>query len=77
MGIRQMRELFLALVKDYDMTVLISSHILSEIEYIADRVGVLANGSIAREVPMSEVREICPEGLEDYFVNIMSGGTEK
>ena len=77
MGIRQMRELFLALVKDYDMTVLISSHILSEIEYIADRVGVLVNGSIAREVPMSEVREICPEGLEDYFVNIMSGGTEK
>ena len=56
---------------------MISSHILSEIEYIADRVGVLVNGSIAREVPMSEVREICPEGLEDYFVNIMSGGTEK
>lgn len=77
MGIRQMRELFLALVKDYDMTVLISSHILSEIEYIADRVGVLVNGSIAREVSMSEVREICPEGIEDYFVNIMSGGTEK
>lgn len=73
MGIRQMRELFLSQVKDYDRTVLISSHILSEIEHIADRVGVLVNGSIAKEISMSEVRRTCPEGLEDYFFNIMSG----
>lgn len=76
MGIRQMRELFLSLVKDHDMTVLISSHILSEIEHIADRVGVLVNGSIAKEVSMSEVKKTCPKGLEDYFFNIMSGGAE-
>ena len=76
MGIRQMSELFLSLVKDHDMTVLISSHILSEIEHIADKVGVLVDGSIAKEVSMSEVRKSCPEGLEDYFFNIMSGGAE-
>lgn len=74
MGIRQIRKLILSLVKDHGMTVLISSHILSEIEHIADRVGVLVNGSIAQEVSMAEVREICPEGLEDYFFNIMNGG---
>ena len=76
MGIRQMRELFLSLVKDRDMTILISSHILSEIEHIADRVGVLVNGRIAKEVSMSEVKKTCPEGLEDYFFNIMSGGAK-
>lgn len=75
-GIRQMRELFLSLVKDRGMTVLISSHILSEIEHIADRVGVLVNGHIAKEVSMLEVRKTCPEGLEDYFFNIMSGGAQ-
>lgn len=48
-GIRQMRELFLSLVKDQDMTILISSHILSEIEHIADKVGVLVNGHIAKK----------------------------
>lgn len=74
MGIRQIRKLILSLVKDHGMTVLISSHILSEIEHIADRVGVLVNGSVAQEVSMAEVREICPEGLEDYFFNIMNGG---
>lgn len=58
------------------MTVLISSHILSEIEHIADRVGVLVDGRIAKEVSMSEVKKTYPEGLEDYFFNIMNGGTE-
>lgn len=76
MGIRQMRELFLSLVKNHGMTVLISSHILSEIEHIADRVGVLVDGRIAKEVSMSEVKKTYPEGLEDYFFNIMNGGTE-
>ena len=76
MGIRQMRKLFLSLVKNHGMTVLISSHILSEIEHIADRVGVLVDGRIAKEVSMSEVKKTYPEGLEDYFFNIMNGGTE-
>jgi ABC-2 type transport system ATP-binding protein len=73
-GIRQMRELFLSLARESGMALLISGHILSEIEHVADRVGVLADGSIAKEVSMAQVRKDCPEGLEDYFFNIMGGG---
>ncbi len=73
-GIRQMRELFLSLARESGMTLLVSSHILSEIEHVADRVGVLADGFIAKEVSMDQVRKDCPEGLEDYFFNIMNGG---
>lgn len=73
-GIRQMRELFLSLARESGMALLISSHILSEIEHVADWVGVLADGSIAKEVSMAQVRKDCPEGLEDYFFNIMCGG---
>lgn len=73
-GIRQMRELFLSLARESGMTLLISSHILSEIEHVADRVGVLADGFIAKEVSIEQVRKDCPEGLEDYFFNIMNGG---
>lgn len=73
-GIRQMRELFLSLARESGMTLLISGHILSEIEHVADRVGVLADGSIAKEVSMAQVRKDCPEGLEYYFFNIMRGG---
>lgn len=76
MGIRQMRELFLTLAKDRGMTILISSHILNEIECVADRVGVLVNGTISKEVSISEIKATSPKGLEDYFFNMMSGGAE-
>lgn len=73
MGIREMRELFIRL-KNEGMTILISSHILSEIEHVADIIGVIVNGTIVEEVSLSVVKERFPSGLEDYFFNIMSGG---
>ncbi|MED4404209.1 ATP-binding cassette domain-containing protein [Metabacillus fastidiosus] len=73
-GIREMRELFLDLVKNQDMTLLISSHILSEIEHIADTIGVIVNGTVIREVSLAEVKAEYPNGLEDYFIDIMTGG---
>ncbi|WP_182440727.1 MULTISPECIES: ATP-binding cassette domain-containing protein [Clostridia] len=73
MGIRQIRNLFLSLAKD-GMALLISSHILSEIEHIADVVGVLTNGNVVQEVALSEIKKQYPNGLEEYFFQIMSGG---
>ena len=74
MGIREMRELFIRLKNDRDMTILISSHILSEIEHIADTVGVLVDGSIIREVAVQTIKTQFPNGLDEYFFDIMSGG---
>ena len=74
-GIRQIRNLFLSLAKD-GMTLLISSHILSEIEHIADVVGVLTNGNVMQEVAICEIKKQYPNGLEEYFFRIMSGGAE-
>lgn len=73
MGIREMRDLFVELVKTQGMTILISSHILTEIEHIADTIGVIANGTIIREVSMVKVKDEYPSGLEDYFMGIMTG----
>ncbi|WP_226003196.1 ABC transporter ATP-binding protein [Paenibacillus sp. BJ-4] len=72
-GIREMRELFLDLVKNQDMTLLISSHILSEIEHIADTIGVIVNGTVIRETSLAEVKAESPNGLEEYFMDIMTG----
>lgn len=74
MGIREMRELFLSLVADRGMTILLSSHILSEIEHTADTIGVIANGEIVEEAELASIRERYPDGLEDYFFTMMSGG---
>ena len=67
MGIREMRELFTELVKKQAMTLVISSHILTEVEQIADSVGLILRGTIVRETSMAELKAACPSGLEGYF----------
>ncbi|MBD2869750.1 ABC transporter ATP-binding protein [Paenibacillus arenilitoris] len=55
-GIRELRELFRALSKDYGITILISSHILQEIEVLADTIGIIHEGKLVEEVSMEQVR---------------------
>ena len=74
MGIRDMRNLLNELVTDYGMTVVLSSHILSEIAHTADVVGVIVNGTIVQEIDLEELKNQDNIRLEDYFFSIMSGG---
>jgi ABC-2 type transport system ATP-binding protein len=53
-GIVQVRELLLE-AKQQGATVLLSSHVLSEVERIADRVGILAAGRLAAEDTMTNL----------------------
>jgi ABC-2 type transport system ATP-binding protein len=76
MGIRDMRGLFLTLIREHGMTILLSSHILSEIEHTADMVCVIVNGTVVREVSLEEAKGQSNARLEDYFFNIMSGEAE-
>ena len=62
--------------KEKQITVLISSHILTEIEHIADTIGIIKDGTIVREVSMAELKSESPSGLEDYFMDIMTGRKE-
>lgn len=55
-GIKEIRELLLMLKNDLGMTILISSHIVSEIECIADTIGVINRGQLLQEVQLSEIR---------------------
>lgn len=45
-GIHEMRELIRELPKQEGMTILVSSHLLGEIEQIADQIGVIYNGNM-------------------------------
>lgn len=74
MGIREIRELFIGLVQNKGMTILLSSHILSEIEQLAEKVGVIAHGSVIKEEMLIDIKAAHPEGLEEYFINMVSGG---
>lgn len=52
---------------------MLSSHILSEIQHIADTVGVMVHGKIVEEVKLEKIKAQYHD-LEDYFFDVMSGG---
>lgn len=54
-GILEIRNLLRSLVDDYNLTILISSHILSEIEQIADVIAIMDNGKLIEEVNKEEL----------------------
>lgn len=56
LGIKEIRELLLKLSHEYGITILISSHIVSEIELIADTIGVISQGQVLKEVRLSEIQ---------------------
>lgn len=57
-GMKQIRDLFRMLKEEYGMTFLISSHLLSEIESIADTIGIISHGKLLREISMQEISEM-------------------
>ena len=71
-GIRQMRELFVRLSKEQGMTILISSHILTEIQHICDLIGMIAKGRIISEDTMADIKDR-QGGLEAYYMETMEG----
>ena len=73
-GMKEMRELFLRLSKQEGITILLSSHILSEIGQIADKVGFIVDGIIEQEVSPEKIKRNYQNGLEEYFMQIVNGG---
>ncbi|WP_295150457.1 ABC transporter ATP-binding protein [uncultured Peptoniphilus sp.] len=59
-GIEAMRDLFKSIVKNSNTSILISSHILDEIEKISTHIGILKNGSLTYSGSLEEYREIHP-----------------
>lgn len=45
-GIHEMRELIKSLPRQFGMTVMVSSHLLSEIEQTADHIGIISSGQL-------------------------------
>lgn len=57
MGISEIRGYIKKLSKEEGITILISSHILSEIEQLVDTIGIIHNGQLIEEMSMDKVHE--------------------
>lgn len=73
-GIQEMRQLICSLPKERNMTVIISSHLLSEIEQMADQVGIIHHGRMLYQGTLADL-ETQGDNLEDVFLE-MTGGKE-
>ena len=67
-GIQEIRNLLQLLSKEHGITILISSHILSEISQIADKIGVIKNGLMIEQVYMKELMKENID-LEEFFMS--------
>ena len=68
-GIYEMRRL-LSKLREYGTTILMSSHMLSEVELIADDIGFLLDGTLVKEISSTDISNEKYEGLEKLFIDI-------
>lgn len=59
-GMRIMREVLVDITKDKECTVVVSSHILGELEKVATHYGIIRNGRMIREMEAEELEANCP-----------------
>ena len=62
-GIREMRNLFQRLNQEDETTIFISSHILSEVDLIADTIGIIQHGNLLAELPIEEIHKHQTESI--------------
>jgi ABC-2 type transport system ATP-binding protein len=63
-GIVEIRGLLRRLVADKGVTIFMSSHLLDEVEQLADRIGIVHEGLLIEEVDRSELRKNSRVSLE-------------
>ncbi|HCQ1979403.1 MULTISPECIES: ABC transporter ATP-binding protein [Staphylococcus] len=68
-GIKEMRRLIKSLAAERNITILISSHILSEIEQLADHMGIIHEGKLLEEIGIDHLRKRNRKYLEFQVSN--------
>jgi len=63
MGVVEVRELLKKLNREYGITILISSHILSELHLLATHYGIIHEGELLEQLSAKELNEKCQQYL--------------
>ena len=61
-GIRDLRQTIISLQRDHNITIFLSSHLLSEVEHIATHIGIIDHGQLLFEGSKEELQaHSCPQ----------------
>ncbi|SFD69794.1 bacitracin transport system ATP-binding protein [Bacillus sp. 491mf] len=63
-GIKEMRKLIKSLAQERNITILISSHILAEVEQLVDHMGIIHEGKLLEEISLDTLRKTNRKYLE-------------
>lgn len=69
-GIKQIRDLIVKLAKEEKMAVMISSHNLSEIENVCNKICIIKNGKIVEQTGIEEIKKEVSKG--EYIIEVDS-----
>ena len=67
MGMRELRELILTLKNKYNKTILLSSHLLDEIQKICSQIVIIRDGELVWSGELDN-----QQNLEEVFIELMS-----
>lgn len=71
-GIKEIRELIIDLCKKQGITFLISSHILSEVQQMANKIGIIHKGELLEEISYDELQR-----RNRHYINIKVNNDKK
>lgn len=69
-GIKDLRDVLKNLAHEEGVAVMVSSHLMSEMELMCDRVGVIANGSLLSVHPIAELVSAAGIDKEEFVVTL-------
>jgi len=80
-GVVEIRELLKSLAQEKGVTIFMSSHILTEVDRLATRIGIIHNGRLIEELDTGKLEklrskhlEVQARNLKSAFINLQSAG---
>jgi ABC-2 type transport system ATP-binding protein len=70
-GIREIRDYLRKLAKDEQMAIVVSSHLLSEMELMCDRIGIIQQGEL---LDIQSIRDFIQDGVSSYQFTVAPMG---
>ena len=66
---------FIRQCREQGKTVIFSSHVMSEVEKLCDRIGIIHNGKLLREGTIAELRQqMGQQDMEEIFIQTVAPG---
>lgn len=76
-GIKQLRDIFKRITREEGASVIVSSHMLAELDLMCDRIAIIDRGRIADIRTMNEIRSVKDDDTGDYELECNDAGIEE